>query len=76
MTYFLAERDRRFFERRALWSACADEPREGYVRLFNKNALSTLFVRIVDQCADRYGWLVECESVPDYFLYVLIEVAA
>lgn len=76
MTCFLSEQTRLWLEQRAEWSFCAEPPREGYIRLFNKNALTTLFVRPVRQCENRYGWIVECDEVPDYFRHVLIPTEA
>jgi hypothetical protein len=73
MHWFLSEMDRRFFEQRAERSFCSEDTRPWSIRLFNKNALSTLHVRIVAQCENRFGWIVECEDVPPYFKHVLRE---
>ena len=48
--YFLGETDHYRYERRARWSFCSEPYRNGCFRLFNKNALRTAFVKIVDQC--------------------------
>lgn len=72
MRCFLAEVDVRRFEQRAVWSACSEPAREGYFRLFNKNAQLTTFVRPLEQAKDRYGWFVEVvEPLDPYFAHVL-----
>ena len=74
-TFFLAERDRLHFERRAEWSYLSTPPREGYFRLFNKNGARTTFVRPLQQAENRYGWIVQVEPPLDpYFRSVLVEV--
>ena len=72
--YFLAERDRYEYERRAAWSFCSDPYKDGWFRLFNKNALKTTFVRVIEPCATRHGWVVETTKdnpVDPYFQSVL-----
>lgn len=69
--YFLRELDRLRFEQRARWSFVSEAAKPGQLRLYNKNAFATLHLPIVEQCEDRYGWIVECESVPRYFRHVL-----
>jgi hypothetical protein len=76
VTCFLSEMDRRHFERRAEWSFVSEAPRAGWFRLFNTNALTTLFVRPMRPCEARFGWIVEVEAVPPYFRHVLREVDA
>jgi len=69
--YFLSELMRQRFELRARWSFLSEDSRDGHIRLFNKNSGATFHPLIVQQCTDRFGWIVECDSVPDYFLHVL-----
>jgi hypothetical protein len=69
--YFLAEHDRLFFEQRWQWSFNTEEPPEGHLRLYNKNAMTCFFPKIVEQCQDRYGWVVEADEVPPYFQHIL-----
>lgn len=69
--YFLSELERLLLEQRARASFVAEPQRDGYLRLFNKNAHTTTHVRIVEKCPDRYGWIVECDEVPEYFRRVL-----
>ena len=74
--YFLSALEHHRYEQRARWSALSQDARPGYLRLLNKNTNETLFVRIVNQCPNRHGWIVECESVPDYFRRVLVSPEA
>ncbi|HYE85945.1 MAG TPA: hypothetical protein VEA16_06300 [Vicinamibacterales bacterium] len=69
--YFLSELDRRIFEERAQWSFLSEPARDGYIRLFNRNADTTLHVRNLGPCAYMHGWIVECDEVPPYFANVL-----
>jgi hypothetical protein len=58
----LGEADHYRYERRAQWSVCSEPYRDGYFRLFNKSALRTTFVKIVDQCPNCCGWIVKHEG--------------
>lgn len=70
--YVLGEVDRLRFERRAQWSCCSEPYKDGYFRLFNKNALKTTFVKIVGQTTNYCAWLVEAtEPIDPYFKNVL-----
>ncbi len=60
-----------FFEQRARWSFLSKAPREGYFRLFNKNAWRTQYVRIVRRLPDAMIWVVEADHVDPYFKHVL-----
>lgn len=72
--YFLAERYRLYYERRAEWSFVSEPPREGLFRLFNKNSGRTMFVRPVRQAENRYGWFVEpVGEIDPCFQYVLTQ---
>ena len=71
-TRFLAEQDRLLYECRAQWSFCSEPYRDGYFRLFNKNALRTTFVRNLGPCPNRHGYYVELEGECDpYFKNIL-----
>jgi hypothetical protein len=74
MLYRLSDTNRWHFEQRAQWSALSEEPREGYFRLYNKNAGTTLHVKKVGQEPHEMVWLVEFDDVvPEYFKNVLVE---
>lgn len=73
MRCFLPEENRLFFEQRAINSFVSEPQQEGHFRLFNKNAHETLHVRIIGKDPNRYGWFVECDSIPAYFQNVLKE---
>ncbi len=71
MLYYLTKKDQVFYEQRARWSFLSEERMPGWVRLFNKNAGSTLHARVVRQVPNRAEYIVEVDNVPDYFLNVL-----
>lgn len=69
--YYLTDLDRHYFEQRGKSSALSEPARPGHAALFNKNAGTTLQVRLVHQLQDRAIWVVECDEVPAYFAHVL-----
>ena len=73
MRVFLSERDRRLNHQQAEWSFCAEEALPGHFALFNRNADTTWHVRVVEQCANRYGWILDVETVPAYWQAVLTQ---
>ncbi len=70
----LSEFDRQLYERRARWTGLSEDRRDGHFRLYNKNAGTTLHVRVVDQVPNAAIWIVECDEVPEYFKFVLTPV--
>lgn len=70
--YFLGELDRIWLENRAQWSGLSGPRKDGYFRLFNKNAAETIYVKPIKQPATHYGWIVELDGErPEYFHNIL-----
>ena len=68
----LHDRDRRFYDLRAEWSAQSEDRREGLFRLYNKNRSITTFVRPLGQLPNQMTWIVEADEPLDaYFESVL-----
>lgn len=74
MQFLLSDFDRWRFELRARHSALSEAARDGWFRLYNKNASETFHVHPVGQLPDRMVWIVECDTVPAYFRNVLREI--
>jgi len=75
MTCYLSDESRRRLELRAQWSFVSEPSRDGFFRLFNKNALCTTFVRPVSQCPDKMVWIVEVdEPIDPHFKNTLVPV--
>jgi hypothetical protein len=71
--YFVSHEDALWLNRRAEQSAISGPIRNGYMRLFNKNAGETVYVKVVAQSFTRHGWIVELDEVPTYFKNILHE---
>jgi len=65
VTYFLAEHARIYEEQKASWSFVSGPQKKGMFRLFNKNALTTMYVRPIRQSQFRYGWIVQADGPID-----------
>lgn len=74
--YYLSQFQRLNLELRGDYSALSEPRKEGFFRLYNKNAAETLYVKPVSQVPNRAVWIVETESVPRYFIHVLTPVLA
>ena len=72
MRCLLADKDRIRFEMRARWSLVSEDIRDGWFRLYNKNAMTTTHVKPVDQVPNAAVWIVEAdEPIDQYFQHVL-----
>lgn len=65
--YFVSEMIAHDSKQQAEWSFLSEDERSGYLRLYNKNAAETYFIKIVRKSDTAHGWIVECEKPPEHF---------
>ena len=65
--YFVSEAEHQWLERCGYFP---DNAPAGYLRFWNKNASEVFLVKVIRQVENRYGWIVETDAIPPYFLKI------
>lgn len=60
-------------ERRAEFAHTVKPEKEGYIRLYNKNAFRTSYYKIIEPCKDIFAWIVEPETEVDPYWINLVK---